>query len=100
MPLVTNLCSILHNHLEHSVPEEIRGEMYVAQVKEKFGGLRFYMNQETPYMSGAIALAESMSYKVCETCGLLGSVRSGGYVRTLCDTHVAEEEAKRKERQR
>lgn len=93
--LIENLCHILSDYLEHSVPEEIRGEMYVVQVKEKFGGLRFYMNQETPYITGAIALAESMSFQICEQCGAPGKPRTGGWVRTLCEKHAALEVKRR-----
>jgi len=90
MPLVTSLCSVLHNHLEYSVPEEIRHEMYVDQIKEKFGFLRYYMNQETSFMSGAIALAESMSGNICEECSAVGKRRNGGWIKTLCDSCVKE----------
>jgi hypothetical protein len=84
--LVHGLCFILE-HKIMNLPEEIRGEVYCSQVKEKFGGLRFYMNQETPYISGAIALAENMSFHICERCGEKGSRRSGGWVVTLCEKH-------------
>jgi hypothetical protein len=67
------------------LPEEVRGDVYCAQVKEKFGSLRLYMNNETPYISGAIAMAESMSGHICEVCGEPGQRRSGGWIRTLCD---------------
>ncbi len=56
-----------------------------AQVKEKFGGLRFYVDNCDDYVRGVIAMAESMSYRTCEDCGGVGSRRSGGWIRTLCD---------------
>lgn len=92
--LVDTLCQLLEHTIEH-LPAEIRGGIYVAQVKEKFGGLRFYMNQETPYISGAIALAEIMSFKVCEECGQAGKLRGGGYIQTLCDKHHKQKEKKK-----
>jgi hypothetical protein len=36
-----------------------------------------------------IAMAESMSYRICEECGDRGKMRGGGWVRTLCDKHAA-----------
>lgn len=60
-----------------------------AQVKEKFGGLRFYIdgtdsdNYEEVHQ--LIAEAEVLSYKTCERCGQPGEVKGGGWVRTLCD---------------
>ena len=88
-PLVERLCSSIENQLTHFVPEEIRGEVYVVQVKEKFGGLRFYMNVGTPYIDGAISLAESLSYITCEECGNSGELRKNGYLRVLCNKDYA-----------
>lgn len=93
--LAHSLCAVLERHIEN-LPEEVRGEIQCAQVKEKFGGLRFYMTQETPYISGAIALAESMSFKICGTCGKPGERRSGGWILTLCDDcHLKDQARKR-----
>jgi hypothetical protein len=61
----------------------------VIQVKEKFGGLRFYYDGGDEYIQGAVSMAERMSYSICEECGNLGKSRSGGWVRTLCDQHAA-----------
>jgi len=56
-----------------------------AQVKEKFGGLRFYVDGCDDYVRGVIAMAESMSYRTCESCGNPGARRGGGWIRTQCD---------------
>lgn len=95
-PLVERLCYTIENQLKYYVPEEIRGEIYIAQVKEKFGTLRFYMNQSTPYIDGAIALAESLSFIICETCGHPASLRAGSYMQSLCDKHAEEKNAQNK----
>lgn len=58
------------------------------QVKEKFGGLRFYHVNGDEFVMGAIALAEKMSYTICEECGAASKTRGGGWVRTLCDEHA------------
>lgn len=81
--ILDTLCPILEHHLL-SLPEELRADIYVVQVKEKFGGLRFYLNQSTPYMDGAISMAENLSYITCEQCGAPGDRRGSGYVQTLC----------------
>lgn len=57
-----------------------------AQVKEKFGGLRFYLHSETDEMSALIEVAEKKSYTICEQCGQPGERRQGGWIRTLCDS--------------
>lgn len=94
--ILHNLCAVLENEIEQ-LPEEIKGSVQCAQLKEKFGTLRFYMTQSTPYIRGAIAVAEAMSYEICETCGEPGSLRADGWVKTLCDKHHEEREKKRAE---
>ena len=61
-------------------------QVIAAQVKEKFGGLRFYVDNCDDYVRGVIAMAESMSYRTCEGCGTRGVKRTSGWIRTLCDT--------------
>lgn len=58
----------------------------VCQVKEKFGGLRFYINDASEEVHKIISEHETLSYKICEQCGEPGEKRSGGWIRTLCDT--------------
>ena len=61
-----------------------------SQVKEKFGGLRFYTNGYDGEVSGMIRMAESMSYRTCEVCGSPGRSNNYGWISTLCDTHRLE----------
>lgn len=60
-----------------------------AQVKEKFGGLRFYLNPVPPEhwdeIYKYIAEAEKKSLETCEECGKPGKRRGKGWIRTLCD---------------
>ena len=62
-------------------------EVYVDQIKEKFGRLRFYLSREDDVMHGMITLAEYMSGHICETCGERGKTRGGSWMVTLCDEH-------------
>lgn len=57
----------------------------VVQVKEKFGGLRFYTEGESKTLSDVIWAAEGLTQIICEECGKLGRSRPGGWVKTLCD---------------
>lgn len=85
--LIHNLCDILNTHIEYTYSEEIKGQFCISQIKEKFGGLRFYMNHEDEYMTGAITMAESYSDILCEVCGSPGSKRTiGGWIQTLCNS--------------
>jgi hypothetical protein len=55
------------------------------QVKEKFGGLRFYMTHATEEMYDLIEEAENKSYTICEQCGKPGEERGGSWILSLCD---------------
>lgn len=81
--------------MEHGVkvPDEIR-TVIVHQIKEKFGGLRFYYEGGDDIVDGMVRMAEAWAGRTCETCGNKGTRRSGGWVRTLCDTHEAEHQSK------
>lgn len=61
----------------------------IAQVKEKFGGLRYYININPEVGAEAnrlIDIAECESENTCETCGNAGVLRTDLYwMRTLCD---------------
>ena len=60
----------------------------VEQVKEKFGGLRYYIGplDKCVYdeIDGLITMAEFVSFTICEECGNKGFPRKRSWVRTLC----------------
>jgi hypothetical protein len=63
----------------------------VCQVKEKFGGLRFYINAGSDEVFNRITKAERDSYNICEMCGEKGEIRMDlGWHLTLCDNHYSE----------
>lgn len=59
----------------------------LAQAKEKFGGLRFYIGRASPEVRAAVDRAEARSYKICDRCGQPGKqrVQEGSAVR--CEKH-------------
>jgi hypothetical protein len=64
-----------------------------GQVKEKFGGLRVYLNGPMPPgAQEAIDAAGAESLIVCETCGKPGRRRGDAgpstWIKTLCDQHA------------
>lgn len=83
--LIDVLCGEIDDHLEHH--KDKRDDFKVAQVKEKFGGLRFYTDGNDEYISGTIALAESLSYTICEECGNPGKSNSEGWIKVRCKEH-------------
>ena len=57
----------------------------VSQIKEKFGGLRFYYNGGDDFVFGLTMFAESLSYRICETCGTTLNVgQTNGWIYTCC----------------
>ena len=58
------------------------------QIKEKFGGLRFYIGGSTKEVFDLISKAELKSYSICEKCGKPGKCRDNtGWYKTLCENH-------------
>ena len=64
-------------------------ECHILQIKEKLGGLRFYMTGGNYLTDGVIALGENMSLHICEVCGNAGdTVQKGGWIKTRCKQHA------------
>jgi hypothetical protein len=61
----------------------------VLQVKEKFGGLRFYVDQHRPEIDSRIDQAEMESEQTCQVCGEPGTQSEIRYwISTLCEDHA------------
>lgn len=74
------------NPHNHKIPNEVQ-QVIVEQIKEKFGGLRFYYRGGDDHISGMVRIAESWAACTCEECGMPGKSRQGGWIRTLCNKH-------------
>ena len=57
----------------------------ILDIKEKWGGLRFYTGGTSEATEDIIEAAEEESYTICEMCGEPGKPREGGWIKTLCD---------------
>jgi hypothetical protein len=98
VPLIRKLCEDI---------SRIQGntKISVGQVKEKFGGLRFYLDatlnvedeNAMDQIHKLISKAESDSYHICERCGEAGKERNEGWIVTLCDKHHEERLERRKQ---
>lgn len=66
----------------------------ITQIKEKFGGLRFYIDGGDDTIYGMISLAESMSYRTCEYCGTTNDKvgHTQGWIITICEDCFKKEE--------
>ena len=74
--------------------EELGGQVH--QIKEKFGGLRFYYSfpesvsqEDRRAFFELVDAAERMSSSTCEECGKPGELRNNGrlLLKTLCEKH-------------
>lgn len=78
--ILEGLCHGIYQHVKSTrYKNEHPYEFF--QIKEKFAGLRVYDNGHDDFIAGLIQMAESMSYKICETCGNKGQVcisKTGG----------------------
>ena len=94
-PILERLCRNIQQHIEWKNREsEVVPQVVVEQIKEKFGGLRFYYRGGDAEVSGMVRMAEAWADIACEECGGIGKRRGGGWVRTLCDVHEAERNAR------
>ena len=90
--LVYNLCKDIREYFtktdkRHKIPEEF----YVTQIKEKFGGLRFYITYAPKEVHDMIHKAEDDSLTICEKCGKSGILRNDfHWWLTLCEQHYKE----------
>jgi len=80
-PLIRELSTKIEAH-NNGHPES---PIIAFQVKEKFGGLRFYVNAAPPEIHDLIEEYERRSYDTCEGCGKPGKMREGSWLQTLCD---------------
>jgi hypothetical protein len=87
--IVWRLCEDLEPLVQQS--ERASGRPFeVLQVKQKFGGLRFYVSHShrTDAIRQRIGVAGLESVRTCEVCGQPGSRREGDWSPVVCDEHA------------
>lgn len=77
--LIDQLCGNIQSYIDNNKHLNVP-QVTVDQVKEKFGTLRFYVTGGNELIRGMIWFAESMSGRICETCGAPGKRRGRGYI--------------------
>ena len=100
-PILEALCGNIQSHVDWRNQQKERfhncegcEQVVISQIKEKFGGLRFYYDGGDDTVDGMVRMAEAWAVNSCEICGSPGKRRDGGWTCTLCDFH--EEEIKNK----
>jgi len=98
-PIIESLCANIQSHTDwwnkNRETRPVVEQVVVEQIKEKFGGLRFYYSGGDDTVAGMVRMAEAWADTACEECGGIGKRRDGGWIRTLCDIHEAEYQAKK-----
>lgn len=93
-PIVETLCTNIQSHIDwrntNRKERPVVEQVVVEQIKEKFGGLRFYYQGGDETVAGMVRMAEAWANVTCEECGKPGERRTGGWIRTLCDRHEEE----------
>lgn len=83
--LIDLLCKNIQHQIDWTPEDKKEGRQVVAaQIKEKFGTLRFYCDGGDEYIRGIVQMAESMSSKICEICGDKATVKTKGWIRNIC----------------
>jgi hypothetical protein len=105
--ILDSLCGQIQHHIDWShknhawdvdyneknphTPRPVRKiipQVVTSQIKEKFGGLRFYYDGGDDEISGMVRMAESWAAHTCEECGAPGMLRGKGWMYTACDLHT------------
>jgi hypothetical protein len=95
-PIIEKLSKHIQGHIDFKEKQGLPiDQVIVQQVKEKFGGLRFYYDGGDDYIRGLVSISESWAGASCEVCGNLGHRTQGGWIKTLCDAHEIEAEERR-----
>ena len=83
--VIDELCSEIAKILTPQQQEEL----YILQIKEKYGELRFYFGGvDCDLLDDMIEDATMKSLHTCEVCGKEGTLREDRYwMQTLCDEH-------------
>jgi hypothetical protein len=80
--LIDALCHDIQAYIDKNNISQVEA----FQVKEKFGGLRFYVEGGDEYTDKLIHKACILSYTICEKCGSTENVvqTNTGWIYTLC----------------
>lgn len=64
----------------------------IMQIKEKFGGLRWYSEGDTQEIFNIINKYEDISYKTCIVCGKDAKYMTRGWICPYCEEHVPDKD--------
>lgn len=84
--IIDSLCEGIQKHCdEKKATGDTDFQVAAVQVKEKYGGLRFYINGGDDHVYDLIRVAEKTSFETCEDCGAPGILDRSGWWTTACE---------------
>ncbi len=90
LPIIDKLCACIQHYIDYHVSYTKDGQYKPAQVrcsqmKEKFGGLRFYTEGHDEVVEGMIKMAEHLCNYTCQDCGSEEDLgMTTGWLSVLC----------------
>lgn len=85
-----DILELLIGQIDHYFTHKYKGVpegFAIVQVKEKFGGLRFYVDGGDDVVYELIRFAENLADRTCEYCGSNQNImRSQGWIITACES--------------
>jgi hypothetical protein len=90
LPIINKLCGCIQDYIDFHVSYTKEGQYKPTQVtctqmKEKFGGLRFYTNGHDEVIEGMIKMAEHLCDNTCDQCGTEEDLgMTSGWISVLC----------------
>jgi hypothetical protein len=67
-------------------------DIQVTEIKEKYGGLRIYLDSDTDEIFELTQIAEEQSYNICEECSKPGKLHNvKGWWMTRCEACLKKE---------
>ena len=94
--LIDQLCSNLQFNTDKNNSGANEGnypQIEATQVKEKFGGLCFYVQSATDKQYAMISFAQNLSYDICHKCGTTKHVgHTQGWIYTECKDCIQQNE--------
>lgn len=83
-----NIIDLLCTGLQNATDDRGAPQVVARQIKEKFGGLRFYVDDHSTEQGVLIDQAELMAQRTCEICGGPGErVSLDGWIVATCTAH-------------
>ncbi len=70
----------------HKIVERDNLDIYVEQIKEKYGELRYYLSTWTDEIDKLVREAEDLSIITCEVCGKTGKMNDGPWFQVRCES--------------